>query len=266
MRCMLYYKSALLAASNVSLEMNNNIKVSRYLRGTTDQQEAVLKQPVTNSYVALYNPQSGMASFLIPAVMMLIIQQLLFLSIGTSMGSVREGNRAIGIPCDNPYFSNCFSIVAGKVLFYLPLFLLIAVYMYSAVTMAFSLPQLGDYVTFLRFIGPYILASILLGITLSAFIFRSEDSMLLYIFMSVPLLFLSGMSWPVAAEPQFWRYVSYIFPSTFGMHGYARIQGMGATMDNVTFEYHGLWIQCAVYFLTACWVYRRELKKARRTE
>lgn len=263
MRCMLYYKSVLLAASNVSLAMNNDIKVSRYLRGSTDHQEAILKQPVTNSHVALYNPQSGMASFLIPAVMMLIIQQLLFLSIGTSMGSIRERNRAIGFPLDNPYFSNCFSIVAGKVLFYLPLFLLVAIYMYSAVTRGVALPQLGDYITFLRFIFPYILACILMGITMSAMIFRSEDSMLLYIFMSVPLLFLSGMSWPVASEPELWRYVSWIFPSTFGMHGYARIQGMGASLSNVSFEYHGLWIQCVVYFLTACWIYRRELSKSK---
>ena len=100
-----------------------------------------------------------------------------------------------------------------------------------------------------------------MGITMSAFIYRSEDAMLLYIFMSVPLLFLSGMSWPVASEPMFWRYVSWIFPSTFGMHGYVRIMGTGASLDQVAFEYRGLWIQCAVYFLTACLVYRHEFKK-----
>ena len=265
MRCMLYYKAALLAASNVSLEMNNDIKVSRYLRGSTDRQEEILRQPVTNSYVALFNPQSGVASFLIPAVMMLIIQQLLCLTLGTSMGSVREKNRGIGVPLGNPNFSNPLSIVAGKALFYLPVFLLISVYMFTAVTSWFSLPQLGDYTTFLRFILPYVLASIFMGITLSSLIFRSEDSMLLYIFMSVPLLFLSGMSWPVAAEPDSWRYVSWFFPSTFGMHGYVRIQGMGACLSDVAFEYRGLWMQCAVYFLTSCWVYRRELLKASRT-
>lgn len=259
MRCMLYYKAALLAASNVSLEMNNDIKVTRYLRGSTDQQEAVLRQPVTNSYVALYNPQSGVASFLIPAVMMLMIQQLLCLTIGTSMGIIREKNRGIGIPLGNPVYNNPVSIIAGKVLLYWPIFMLIGVYMFAGVTSLFQMPQLGDYVTFLRFMVPYVLACILMSFTFSTFIHRAEDSMLLFIFMSVPLLFVSGMSWPVASEPTFWRYVSYIFPSTFGMHGYVRIQNMGADLQEVGFEYRGLWMQCIVYFLLSLWVYRAEL-------
>lgn len=259
MRCMLYYKAALLAASNVSLEMNNDIKVTRYLRGSTDRQEAVLRQPVTNSYVALYNPQSGVASFLIPAVMMLMIQQLLCLTIGTSMGIVREKNRGIGIPLGNPVYNNPVSIIAGKVLLYWPIFMLIGVYMFAGVTSLFQMPQLGDYVTFLRFMVPYVLACILMSFTFSTFIHRAEDSMLLFIFMSVPLLFVSGMSWPVASEPTFWRYVSYIFPSTFGMHGYVRIQNMGADLQDVGFEYRGLWMQCIVYFLLSLWVYRAEL-------
>lgn len=262
MRCMLYYKAALLAASNVSLEMNADIKVSRYLRGSTDRQEAVLRAPVTNSYVPLYNPQSGVASFLIPAVMMLMIQQLLFLSIGTSMGDAREKNRGIGVPAVNFSVARpSYHIVLGKTLFYLPLFLLISVYMYACVTSWFSLPQLGDYVTFLRFMVPYILACIFMGFTFSSFIYRAEDSMLLFIFMSVPLLFLSGMSWPVASEPKFWQYLSWLFPSTFGMHGYVRIQAMGADLRDIHFEYIGLWLQCLVYFLTSCLVYRHEVRK-----
>lgn len=263
MRCMLYYKAALVAASTVSLDMNADIKVSRYLRGSTDRQEEVLKAPVTNSYVSLYNPQSGVASFLIPAVLMLMLQQLLFLGIGTSMGSYREHNAGVGIP-DNPYYRNPFCIVFGKAAFYLPLFLMWAVYMYAFVTPLFTLPQLGDYITFLRFVVPYVLACVMMGICFSFFIYRSEDAMLLFVFMSVPLLFLSGMSWPVAAEPVFWRWVSWIFPSTFGMHGYERIMGAGASLSEVSVEYHALWIQCAVYTALALLVYHVELRRHNR--
>lgn len=263
MRSMLYYKAALLAASNVSIEMNADIRVDRHLHGSTDQQDAVIKAPVTNSYVALYNPQSGIASFLIPCVLMAIIQQLLFLSIGTSMGMCRERNGGVGIPQGQPWYDSALSIVLGKALFYVPLFFLIGVYMYSGVTDIFSLLRLADYTTFLRFLLPYVLACTFMGIAMSSFIHRGEDSMLLYIFMSVPLLFLSGMSWPVAAEPMFWRCFSWVFPSTFGMHGYARLMGTGASLDQISFEYHGLWIQALVYLLLAVWVYRRELRRSR---
>ena len=220
--------------------------------------------PVTNSYVPLYNPQGGFASFLIPAVMMLIIQQLLCLSLGTSIGTWRERNRGIGVPLDDQMFRNPLAVIAGKTLLYLPIFLIVAVYMYSVVTTWFDLPRLADYDTFLLFMLPYVLACIFMGLTASALVFRSEDAMQLFVFMSVPLLFISGMSWPVAAVPDFWRYVSYLFPSTFGMHGYARLQGMGAGLSEVSFEYRGLWIQCIVYFLTSCLIYRREIKKVTR--
>lgn len=266
MRCMMYYKAALLAASNVSLDMNADIKVNNYLRPTTDRQGEIMRAPVTSSYVALYNPQGGMASFLLPAVMMLIIQQLLFLSIGTSMGITRESNKGIGLPRSNPYFTNPICIVIGKSLFYFPLFMLIALYMYAGVTSWFSLLSIGDFFTFVAFMTPYVLACVLMGITFSAFLFRGEDSMLLFIFMSVPLLFLSGMSWPVAAEPMFWQYVSWLFPSTFGAHGYARIMGTGATLNEVSWEYHCLWIHCAVYFITACVAYWYEFIRRKRKE
>lgn len=262
MRCMLYYKAALVAASVVSLDMNADIKVSRYMQGTTDRQEQIAAAPVTNSYLSLYNPQSGVASFLIPAVLMLMIQQLLFLTTGTSMGMWREANHGIGLPLQSAHaYDHPLSVVLGKLVFYLPVFLLVAIYMYAGVTDWFSLLQLGDYVTFLRFVTPYIIACTLMGITMSGVIRRGEDAMLIYIFMSVPLLFVSGMSWPVAAEPAFWRYFSYLFPSTFGMHGYVRIMGTGASLSQVAFEYRGLWIQCGVYLLTACLVYRQELKR-----
>lgn len=261
MRCMLYYKSMLVAASMVSLDMNRNIKVSRYLRGSTDAQESVLGSPVTNSYVPMFNTQSGFASFLIPAVLMMIIQQLLFLSIGSSMGKFREENRGCAIPAANFRYRWPSCIVFGKLFFYFPAFLFIAIYMYAVITPGFSLISLGGYITFLAFVTPYILACILLGITLSTFIHRSEDSMLLFVFSTLPLLFISGISWPVTDVPEFWKYLSYLVPSTFGMHGYVRIMSMGAHLNEVMFEFKGLWIQCAVYAVTAYIVYYREYKK-----
>lgn len=51
---------------------------------------------------------------------------------------------------------------------------------------------------------------------------------------------------------------SYIFPSTFGINGYVRINSMGATLNEVAFEYQALWIQTGIYFLTTCLVYQRK--------
>ena len=82
---------------------------------------------------------------------------------------------------------------------------------------------------------------------------------MLYVFLSVPLLFLSGISWPGVSIPAIWKYISYIFPSTFGINGYVRVSSMGATLDTIRFEYIGLWIQTGVYFILSCVMYKRQI-------
>lgn len=266
MSSLLYYKAILLTATNVSLELNKNIKVEQHLAGTSERQDEVTKMPIEYDYVALYNPQSGFAAFLIPPVLMLIIQQTLFLGIGMSMGNSRERYCGSVIPF-NRWYKNPVNIVAGKGLPYFFLYLLLAIYMFIVVTNIFGLPGLGDYMTFLAFIVPYILSCIFMGMLLSAFVYRREDCIMLFVFMSVPMLFLSGLSYPRPSMPAFWKYVSYIFPSTFGMNGYVRISGMGASLQDIKSEFCALWIQTGVYFITACLYYRHQiLRLVRKTK
>ena len=256
---MLYYKNLLLATTNVSLEMNKDIKVEHYLPATTGRQEEITRMPIDYQQTALYNPQSGFAAFLIPPVLMLIIQQTLFLGIGMSMGESREKYMGGVIPFHWAY-KNPIHIVLGKTLFYFLLYLVMGLYMFTFVTRIFGLPQLGHYGTFLVFLVPYLLSCIFMGMTLSFLVWRREDCIMLFVFLSVPLLFLSGISWPGATIPAFWKYTSWLFPSTFGMNGYVRITGMGASIGDIVFEYKGLWIQVTVYFLTACLFYHRQIK------
>lgn len=260
MSSMLYYKALLVATTNVSLEMNKDIKVDNYVLGTTDRQDEINRMPIEYDYVALYNPQSGFAAFLIPPVLMLIIQQTLLLGIGMSMGNSRERYHGNVIPL---YMQNVGTryIVIGKALPYFMLYIVLALYMFTVVTDMFTLPRLGHYGTFMLFIVPYLLACIFLAMTLSAFIYRREDSILLLVFLSVPMLFLSGLSWPSPSMPQFWKVVSYLFPSTFGMNGYVRIASMGASIGDIIVEYTALWVQVLFYFGLTCCFYRRQKRK-----
>lgn len=262
MSSMLYYKALLLTATEVSLEVNKDIKVHHYIPGTTDRQDEISGMPIDYDYVPLYNPQSGFAAFLIPPVLMLIIQQTLLLGIGMSVGNSRERHGGYAVAY-HPLYRHPVNTVIGKALPYFMLYIILAVYMAVGVTRMFTLPQLGDYKTFIAFIVPYILACIFLAMTLSSFIYRREDSILLLVFLSVPLLFLSGLSWPVSDMPAAWRYFSYLFPSTFGMNGYVRIMSMGASLEDIRGEYIALWIQAGVYFILACLFYRRQISSAR---
>ena len=175
------------------------------------------------------------------------------------MGESREKYMGSVIPFHQPY-KNPIHIVLGKTLFYFLLYLVMGIYMFTFVTRIFGLPQLGHYGTFLAFLVPYLLSCIFMGMTLSFLVWRREDCIMLFVFLSVPLLFLSGISWPGAAIPAFWKYTSWLFPSTFGLNGYVRLTGMGASLNDIAFEYKGLWIQVTVYFLTACLFCHRQIK------
>ena len=87
--------------------------------------------------------------------------------------------------------------------------------------------------------------------------------MLLVVFVSVPLLFLSGASWPQSSIPGIWRGVSWLFPSTFGIRAYIRTNSMGGTLSDVLTEYRALWLQVLCYFFVACVVYRYQIQQAR---
>lgn len=260
---LLYYKSLLNTNTNVSLEMNADIKMER-AGNTTNRQDEITVSPIEYEDVTLFNPTNGFAAFLIPAVLILIIQQTLLLGIGLSAGTVRENNRFKDLVPINRHYNGTLRIVMGKGLSYFMVYALVAVYILCVVPRLFSLNQIAIPGVLTLFTLPYLVACIFFAMTASIAIRNRETCMLLFVFTSVPLLFLSGISWPGAAMPAFWKYFSYIFPSTFGINGYVRINSMGATLQQVAFEYRALWIQAGVYFMTTCLVYRWQILRSRK--
>jgi ABC-2 type transport system permease protein len=260
---LLYYKGILLSATAVSLDMNKNIKISR-AGNTTNRQDEITAHPIEYDNVALFNPQNGFAAFLIPAVLILLIQQTLLLGIGLSAGTAREHNRFKDLVPINRHYNGTLRIVMGKGLSYFMVYSIISVYVLCVVPRIFSLNQIGHPDALILFMLPYLAACIFFAMTASIAIRNRETCMLIFVFTSVPLLFISGISWPGAAIPPFWKYVSYIFPSTFGINGFVRINNMGATLNEISTEYKALWIQAGVYFLTTCWVYRWQILRSRK--
>ncbi|MBD9146304.1 MAG: ABC transporter permease [Bacteroides clarus] len=260
---LLYYKALLTANTNVSLAMNADIKMKR-AGNTTARQDEITAYPIEYEDVAIFNPTNGFAAFLIPAVLILIIQQTLLLGIGLSAGTAREQNRFKDLVPINRHYNGTLRIVMGKGLSYFMVYSLVTVYILCVVPRLFSLNQIAIPGVLTLFALPYLAACIFFAMTASIAIRNRETCMLLFVFTSVPLLFLSGISWPGAAMPEFWRYFSYIFPSTFGINGYVRINSMGATLNEVSFEYQALWIQTGIYFLTTCLVYRWQIIQSRK--
>ena len=258
---MLYYKVEYLAVINVAQEMNRNIKVKERQTNTTAHEEDVARWPIRFEEVKMYNSAGGFAAFLIPPVLMLILQQALCLGVGMSMGRSRERFRGLVIP-PTKHYKNTLAIVLGKGLVHFLIFLLMGLYMTLCVTRWFGLPQLGHLSEIFGLLVPYLAACTFMAMFWSHFIFRREDCILLFVFMSIPLLFLTGVSWPGASIPPFWKAVGTVFPSTWGSNAYVRIQGMGASLGDCYQEIKMLWILAGIYFLLTCFLYMFEIRKS----
>lgn len=246
MASLFYYKSILVAGTDVSLAMNKEIQIKR-LSGLTNEEEAIFTLPLQYESIGLSNSNVGFANYVIPAILILILQQTLLLGIGMRVGTERER----GVMAESKNSVVILGNIFAKSIAYLTIYAPISAYVLCVVPIIFSLSLLSNGVTLIIFMLPYLLACTLFSMTLAqAFVHYRETPILLFVFTSVPFLFLSGISWPGSALPGYWKSVSYLLPSTFGINGFVSINQMGATLNDVKFEYIGLWILCSLYLLT----------------
>ncbi len=262
MSLMLTYKAAYQTAVLVSQDINSEIQIK--LAGKyTKREEQIQTHPLESDNIPIFSPGGGYGSFILPAVLMLILQQTLVLGIGLSAGTARESNRFSDLVPIQKHYHGMFRIVLGKALCYFMIYAIMGTWLTVVVPRLFHFPCLAHWDDLLAILFPYILACIFFGITVSCLVRYRENVMLLMVFISVPLLFLSGVSWPQNNIPGIWQGVSLLFPSTFGVRAYVRMNSMGGTLSDVLLEYRLLWIQVAVYFFIACLVYRYQIQQAR---
>ena len=215
--------------------------------------------------VKIFNPQSGYATFIIPAILILVIQQSLLLGVGTLAGTARERNRFGRVTPSNGHYADPVAVVVGKALAYLPVYILMSVWIFVVVPGIFNLTRIGDKWELFLFLTPFLLACVFLAMALSFLCRQRETPFLIFVFTSVPLMFMSGISWPSSAIPDYWVFFSKLFPSTYGIEGYVKINSLGASFGDVRGEFLSLWILVAVYFVLACFLYYCEGRRIRKT-
>ncbi|MCL1943894.1 MAG: ABC transporter permease [Candidatus Azobacteroides sp.] len=264
MSSFLYYKATLTAVSIVSREVGAQIQYQNLLStGLTTQQAAVSVNPLPCEGMSIFNGGGGFGSFLLPAVFILIFYQTLILGINMLAGVYWEENRYKNLIIHQNRRFGTLDIVFGKGFCYFSLYMVLAFYLTGLIPRIYNLPHIGNGWTLFLFMIPFLLSTTFLAMTISIFMRNMESAFLLLLFSTLPLLFLAGASWPQSGIPAFWKAVSYLFPSTHGIQGYIRINTMNAGLNEVAKEYFILWLETGVYFLTACLVYDRLIKKSR---
>jgi len=259
MSSMFYYKALYQSSTYVSLEMNKDIKIQRNSAITTARDEEINTAPIDYEFVPMFNATSGYDGFLLPAVLILILQQTLVLGVGMAAGTAVEKNKFHSLVPFNKHYHGTMRIVLGKALCYIMIYALASLWILVCVPKFYNLPQIPQPTDLLWFVTAYVLAITFFAMTVSILVRGREKSIILFAFMSVPLLFISGISWPGIAIPTFWKVVSYLFPSTFGINGFVRMNTLSADLSQVANEYHTLWLQTGIYFIITCLVYRWQI-------
>lgn len=246
---------------------NSNVEWLRFVsKGVSSKQAEALSNPVSISVRNMYNPYLGYATFIMPAILMVIIQQTLLIGIGMVGGTWREKGLYKTLIPNGERRMSVLPIVLGKSAAFISVYCITLSYLLCFHYKLFGYPMNGSAGTIVLFLLPYLLSCTFLGVALSSLFRHRENSLLLLLFTSIPVLMLSGASVPQECIPQWLYYGTKFIPSGSGVDGFIRIQTMGATLAEVCTQFWTLWILTAVYFLLACLGMRRVLRKTEREE
>lgn len=259
MSMLLRYKSILMAQTDVTASMSSDIQAQTVqiaaMQGATESSNGAIPT-VESTMVAMGNTSTGVASALLPGILVIILQQSLVLGICMLAAGSRERARSNGgiDPMAIPTGTACSMI--GKALCYFIIYIFPSIYILKYVPMFFSFPQNGHSLDIAIFMIPFLLSTIFMGMVIKRFIYERETVFVLFVFSSILFLFLSGLSWPRYGMNHLWTIVGNCFPSTWGITGYVAMKTNGAELWQVSHSYAMLWLLTAIYFAIA-WLVAR---------
>lgn len=253
------FSDAISAIDKVSTEIEWNRFVSS---GKSTESAKVISNPVQIKSTNLFNPYGGYGSFVMPAVLILILQQTLLIGIGMIGGTWREQNLYKQLIPHGESRLYILPVVFGKAVTYLMICVITVSYIIGVHYKIFGYPANGSIGDILQLLLPYLLSVIFLGIMLSTLFRYRENSILFLLFTSIPFLLLTGISLPQEAMPQWLYWAAKVIPSSNGVDAFIRVQSMEATLVEVITPYRVLWALTIIYFIGAYIGIRYRIRKA----
>lgn len=248
----LVYSTGLRAINGVAGALSANISIRRAHAAGVYSPAAIRRaRPVTFTPWPLFNPVAGYGSFVVPAVFILILQQTLLIGIAALRVAERK---------ENTSHEPTWAILGGKLGATAFIYLGHALFMFGVVFHLYGFPMRASWVDVVIFLVPYFAAATLLGLVVAELFERPESSTVAFAAMSLPALFLSGISFPVEAQAGWVRGLSIVLPSTFGIQGFLQLAEMGAHLKQTLRPWLALWVQVAVYWSLAWLILRRRTR------
>ena len=233
--------------------------------------------PINVSGTALYNYTEGYGSYLIPAVMIVIIFQTMLMVIAMLTGEEAEKRRApTTSPCGDSSsreeengdtlgdvsgntlrdtsgntLKSALRVVSGRTFVYVMLYVVFSLFLLGLLPHLFSIPNIGSGWNIITMMIPFLLGTSFLALAASRWFTDSEAPLLMIAFFSVGYIFLSGVSYPLELMPWYWQAAHYIFPVAPAALAFVKLNSMGASLADIWPQMLVLWIQVIVYGILA---------------
>ena len=260
---MVIYKQILTSASYAIGTMSAGIEIHRRMaKGQAMEVAYYERDPLPLEVYSLFNPKGGYATYAMPAVLLLILQQTLLLGIGLLGGTSKEFDKEHYLIPIGKKTGGAFTIIIGKALAYFTLYLVNSLFVLVIIFRVFNLPMRTSYFEMFIFITPFLFSVIFMGMSIAALFKHRESSMMILLFTSIPFIFLSGFSWPVESMPIWLQYFSEFIPSSPGIKGFLALTQKGAHFSDVFIHWQHLWILTIIYLGTASLLLKQIIKKA----
>lgn len=231
------------------------------LKGVQPALSAEMTEPVNPELRFLFNPVITYGDFLIPGILMLVLQQTLVLGLGMSMAKERQDGH-IARWFENAKHSTSAALT-GKTGVYFVIFTTYAFFFITFHFSFFSIPSAAPVLQTLVMTALFIFANLSFGVLVGSF-FRDKLGVLHVIaFTSYPIFFLTGYAWPDVAFPEALKLLGDLFPLKPFIAAFIKTYRMGADISTVIPELRHLFILAVVYSLLAYGRMRKTFLKCR---
>jgi ABC-2 type transport system permease protein len=253
----LIYKETLTGAIHSSGTLSAGVEIKRLIvSGNTPEIAIQQRDPMKLNVYQLYNPSGAYGSYVMPGLILIILQQTLLVGIGMVGGGKKERGQVMITGTAITERKTIFPIVLGKALAYFAIYLFNIIFIQIYLFKWFGFPAKGSFLDVCLLMIPYMFSVIFLGLAISLLLRRREHSIMLMVFLSPVVFFLSGMSWPESSLPPLLYKLAHICPSTSMVPAFLRIRTMGGTIADVKPEMIFLLGQMVVYGSLAVLSYR----------
>lgn len=221
-----------------------------------------LSTPVSVSGTALYNYTEGYGSYLIPAVMIVIIFQTMLMVIAMLTGEEAEQQRKGVYSTGARSLKDMLCIVSGRTFVYVMLYVVFSMFLLGLLPHIFSIPNIGSGWDIVTMVIPFLLATNFFALAVSRWFTDSEAPLLMIAFFSVGYIFLSGVSYPLELMPWYWQAAHYVFPVAPAVLAFVKLNSMGGSLADIWPQMLTLWIQVIIYGAWAVYTTRRVYKRS----